>query len=62
MIREKYNNTHEEIAGYMYFNKYIYFDWEANTDKNGVHRFNQIQAIDYFGNIVCNMVSTQLKF
>ena len=61
MRREKYNTTHEEIAGYMYPNKYIYFDWEAYTDKDGVHRFNQIQAIDYFGNIVNNMVSTQVK-
>ena len=25
------------------------------------YRFKQIQAIDYFGNIVCNMVSTQVK-
>ena len=61
MIRNKYYNTLEDIAGYMYPNKYIYFDWEAYTDKDGVHRFHQIQAIDYFENIVCNMVSTQVK-
>ena len=40
MIREKYNNTHDEIAGYIYPNKYIYFDWEAYTGKDGIHRFN----------------------
>ena len=45
----------------MYFNKYIYFDWEAYTDKDGVLRFNQILAIDYFGIIICNIVLTRLK-
>ena len=58
---DKIKESHELIKGRYYPRNYIYFDLEATVDENGIHRFNQIQAIDQNNNIVISMVTTQLK-